>query len=1200
MSLRFIIGDGRSDHEQGIQTAAEEWLQQAQHEVFFLVPNYNKFEREREILKGLKAGRSGDFASIRGQVYSFHRLAWYYLQQTGLLSQGTLSENGATMIMRKLLLEMADELVLYRGEINKSGFIQQLLAFYQEMHTSQLGVEDLLAGGSIIESKTDANRKFTELAAIFQRFEAELLARDLQVDQPITLLTQYLTEDEEDFSSQSTTTDNDRLSLKRPDLSNTLFVVNGFSSFSTQEQQLLNVLMQKGHVVIDLLLDRPYTNELPSPLDLFYEAGRSYYQFYQYAKEKRFKVYLDQKLPPVTSQSEQQRAYFELETFWRETQSQGQYQQQTSLAPHVSLWKLGNPEEEVRQIAAEIRRLMSEATDPAGLRYRDIQLLVAEPEVYHPYMPKIFSEYEIPFYIDEEQMMAQHPLVEFLHAFFACRQYGFRLRDVFRLLRTELYLPRAFQEEADWLAARDRFRQLTDITENQALAHDFQGAVWTKAEDWTLAAYTTDEQEQTEISALTAATNELRRAFRADIAETLQALTAVQTNQEAVQLVYLFLIQSGVEAQLRHWRDQAIDQGKLDQARNHEQAWQALMDLLDEYIAVYGEDDFDLDVFQDIVMTGLEAVTFGKIPTAIDQVNINRHDLARPRQAKITFALGLNESVLPRKVENRTLLTNEERQQFNQHFAGAKYLRDTIIEGSVKEPYLFYGILLSATDHLYLSYACNFDTQQNIKPSLYLERITQRTSSRFVDRGFLSLTSPAAYYVGTYRSLIYQINNLSQQARKNDSHLPPVWQTLKQRLLTTQWSGLAHKVFESQTHQNIPVPLSQEQAAALYGPSIYSSISQMETFYQCEYKYFVSYGLRLKERDIYGLSPAMTGEFFHDALDRFVKVLITENITLTQLTAEQKTQFVEAVLQQIFGESRYRLLTSSARMNFIRYQLGKTIQRVAWALMRQGQKMHFSPEKTEVLFGQIAGSNAINGIELPLSSGGKLHVRGKIDRVDTAKSEEEQWLSVVDYKSSSREFDLSEAYYGLAMQLITYLDVALTDAVQLVGSPDVHPAGAYYLHVHDPLLDGQSADEEERLKRFKYDGLFIDEPKVFPLLDQEVDTSKNSLIFPIRKDKNDAYQKTAQAKDKFYTEEELDLLRGHNRKNMQQSAEKLLSGDIALNPSYKIKDKKRACAFCPFRSICEFDVLLKENDYHRLENLSKEEIIQRLREEEHE
>ena len=89
---------------------------------------------------------------------------------------------------------------------------------------------------------------------------------------------------------------------------------------------------------------------------------------------------------------------------------------------------------------------------------------------------------------------------------------------------------------------------------------------------------------------------------------------------------------------------------------------------------------------------------------------------------------------------------------------------------------------------------------------------------------------------------------------------------------------------------------------------------------------------------------------------------------MTQLTADQRVQFVEVVLQEIFGESRYRLLTSSARMNFIRYQLGKTIQRVAWALAKQGQKMHFSPEKTEVLFGQIAGSNGINGIELPLSS----------------------------------------------------------------------------------------------------------------------------------------------------------------------------------------------------------------------------------------
>ena len=66
----------------------------------FLVPNYNKFEREREILQALKQG-TGDFASIRAQVYSFHRLAWFYLQQTGWLSKTAITDTGATMILRK-------------------------------------------------------------------------------------------------------------------------------------------------------------------------------------------------------------------------------------------------------------------------------------------------------------------------------------------------------------------------------------------------------------------------------------------------------------------------------------------------------------------------------------------------------------------------------------------------------------------------------------------------------------------------------------------------------------------------------------------------------------------------------------------------------------------------------------------------------------------------------------------------------------------------------------------------------------------------------------------------------------------------------------------------------------------------------------------------------------------------------------------
>ncbi|WP_396217135.1 PD-(D/E)XK nuclease family protein, partial [Enterococcus sp.] len=396
MSLRFILGDGRCRHDQAVIEQAKSWLEKDHQEVFFLVPNYNKFEREREILQLLKEDRVEDFASIRAQVYSFHRLAWFYLQQTGLLSQNAITENGASMIMRKLLLELEEELVLYRGEINKAGFIQQLLAFYQEMHTSRLGIEDLLAGGAAPSATQDEEKKYSELAKIFQRFEQELLERALQVEQPITLLTRFLEGSLLDDSRVDQTIPTAVSLNKAPDLSHALFIISGFSAFSTQEQQLIQVLMKRSHVIIDLFLDRGYPQEMPTPLDLFYEAGRTYYQLISFARDNQVNIFLDQKLSvnqEVDKEDEGSipQAYKEVETFWRQTQSQANYHQQTSVKDFLAVWKVGNPEEEIRQIAASIRGMMSDKKRYPTLRYRDIQLLIAEPEVYHQYIPKIFT-----------------------------------------------------------------------------------------------------------------------------------------------------------------------------------------------------------------------------------------------------------------------------------------------------------------------------------------------------------------------------------------------------------------------------------------------------------------------------------------------------------------------------------------------------------------------------------------------------------------------------------------------------------------------------------------------------------------------------------------------------------------------------------------------------------------------------------------
>ena len=122
--------------------------------------------------------------------------------------------------------------------------------------------------------------------------------------------------------------------------------------------------------------------------------------------------------------------------------------------------------------------------------------------------------------------------------------------------------------------------------------------------------------------------------------------------------------------------------------------------------------------------------------------------------------------MLPRRIENKTLLTNEERQHLNQLFAGEKYLRDTIIESSAKEPFLFMrSYCLPRINSICLMHAILIP-QQNIKLSPYLARLLEWLDVSLQDRGILSLTSDPEAYVGTYRGLIYQLNNLSQQAKK--------------------------------------------------------------------------------------------------------------------------------------------------------------------------------------------------------------------------------------------------------------------------------------------------------------------------------------------------------------------------------------------------------------------------------------------------
>jgi hypothetical protein len=132
-----------------------------------------------------------------------------------------------------------------------------------------------------------------------------------------------------------------------------------------------------------------------------------------------------------------------------------------ALARGLRVALCSNPEAEVTLAAREVLRHVR-----AGGRYREVTVLVRKLEGYHEALQRIFSRYEIPFFLDRRESVSHHPLAELSRSALRTVAFGWQRDDWFAALKTGL--APAGEGEVDRL-------------ENEALARGWQGSVWQKA-----------------------------------------------------------------------------------------------------------------------------------------------------------------------------------------------------------------------------------------------------------------------------------------------------------------------------------------------------------------------------------------------------------------------------------------------------------------------------------------------------------------------------------------------------------------------------------------------------------------------------------------------------------------------------------------------------------------------------------------------
>ncbi|KAF1084245.1 ATP-dependent helicase/deoxyribonuclease subunit B [Sporotomaculum syntrophicum] len=1135
--------------------------------LILLVPEQASFQIEHALTRVTSVG-----GFMRAQVLGFNRLAHRLLQEEGGVLRLPLGEMGKRMILRRLLEKKLDELRVFGRAARLPGFVDKLARALRELKAYRLTAEELEHCLTGLEQAGETGQlldKLRDLQLILTEFTYFLQDRFIDPDDYLTLAAEKIVHSQ--WLSQAN------------------IWVDGFTGFTPQEYTVLEALLRHTTgISLTLCIDPGSAGRVLTETEPFYPVWETYNILVNMAQKVGLPVKLwhiaeNENLPRFLSPqlAYLESAFFDYRTMikpGKEARIACTARQKTALAPAATGAEPVLKTEEcsagaaqgIKVIAAADRRAEVEGMAreiinlcrSRGFRWREIVVLLRDVDLYSELIEAIFNDYGIPFFLDHKRTVLQHPLVELIRAALETVTENWAFDPIFRYLKTDL-VPVSREE--------------VDLLENYVLEHGIRGSRWYDNQPWSYHRRLTLEDDD-EISAQVIQTltqiNCIRDVAVAALAHFYRVIQAGVTVADYTEALYGLLEQLEVPKQLEHWATQASEEGRLEEARKHEQIWGDLVTLLDEVVEALGEEGLALNQYTVILDAGLAALRLGLIPPGLDQVVVGSLDRSRSPQVRAAFLPGLNDGVLPARLTEEGIFTEIERERLlDSGLPLAPGVRRRVFD----EQFIVYQALTRASEQLVLSYPLADGEGRALRPSPVVHRVREIFPDLVEG---LWLQEPGAEQVTDLdfvarpgRCLTYLAGRLRDAGAGREIN-PLWWDVYNWFVRNKKDDPLFARVVGSLFYRNREERLPRALSRQLYGQPFKTGVSGLEKFRSCPFAHFLSNGLRLKDRAVFRLQAPGTGQFFHAALKLFAQRLQAEGLDWGKVEADRCRELAGEVVDTLAPRLQSEILLSSARHFYLTGRLKRIVQRSALVLAEHARRGRFRPVGLELAFGP---GGDLPGVIFTLSGGGEMLLTGRIDRLDAAQTEEGNlYLRVIDYKSGATTINLSDIWHGLNLQLLTYLEVALEYSQQLLGSQGL-PGAVLYFRIAEPLLqtDGTplQSDETEQLllKELKMKGLLLAESDLVRLMDSMAGIAPDILPVSIKKDGSFA------ARSSVLDREQFAMLRAYLRQQLISAGEDILAGVKEISP-YR-QGEFRYCRYCSYKPVCQFDLLLPDNSF---------------------
>lgn len=1092
MPLKIIVGRAGSGKSYFIVSEIKK-LAERKEKAVYIVPEQFSHEAESSIISEV------GYVSEDILATSFKRFAHKILKKAG--KSGIYADNRVkSMIMAKALLELTPELKIFSSASKNTGYIECLLDVISEFKKAVIMPDDVIKCSEEIQDNDFFMQKMSELGKIYKKY-TENFANNIEDSlDTITVAAEQICEKKELICGK--------------------IFIDGFYRFTKQEMLFIKALIMTGaEVVITVCADKEMKEggvfesarqNIERFKEICHRIGEKDVEIEYISGTKRF---LSKEISHLESEFTKYPPI--------------KYEKKTEAIKLSAQFDIYN---EILSVAAKISSLVKKE----GYLYNEIGIIAGNFDAYKDIVPLVFSDYDIPVFVDDKKSVLMHPVVLMLFSVFDVITGGFSSKDILTYVKTGL--SRVTQDEADLL-------------ENHIIESGIKNNDWIDDERFVLKTRSvfdaTNELTDDEKSKLL----EIKSKIINPIVRLKNGLSKSRFLKDRVDCFLVFFDETMLYENIVKIKDELSENGDRKRAMEYVTVYEIIYETFLKIKEFIGETQMGMDRMKTVIAAGFGDLSIGVVPTECEQVFLGDENRSVVKNIRALFVMGANTGAFPQEIAPSGIFTDKERLYLlSQGFQIAPDSEKRVLDSR----FLVYNILSVPKEKLYISYALSDNNGKGLRPSQMIANIK---------RLFPHLTADAENefeglkpeYVTTPKSAFNYI--VSKMAKASSDEL---LRALFDKL--TDNPKFAEKLYyidKRIKNDYLAERLERDAVEALYGKTIRGSVSRFEAFSKCPFSYFVEYGLRAKERKNAGANALDTGSLLHTVIEIFSKRVYSLGKSFSTITDSECITLIDVVIDELISGSLIEKLYGKNRLLSFAKRIKTLAGRSALAICDHVKMGKFEPCAFEFEFGENGDSKPI---KLTMPNGNELSIIGKIDRVDKLKIGDRVYIKIIDYKSGEKKFSLADIYNKLSLQLTVYLTAYIKEEGNRTA------AGMFYFKLTDPVSDvkqGIASEKagDELLKGYKMSGLVLNDEEIIDAMEECGEGRYKSIPIMRKKD-----GEISQSMSSCASRDNFDVLKKYVDKVLCDIGEEIFNGNTDISP---IKNgTSLSCDYCRYSSVC--------------------------------